>query len=195
MSEQQVRSFIAIELPKELTSGLLKLQAEIKSSGYNFVKWVTPEGIHLTLKFLGNIPAQKVSEIATALTKASEGISPFQLETTGLGAFPSLNHPNVFWLGVGGDLDKLTTLQKRIDDVLEPKGFSKEKRAFTPHLTLARIRETASPQNRRDFGGLICKTPFDVHYTIKVASISLMRSQLLPGGAVYSHLFEAALSG
>ena len=195
MNNEQARSFIAIELPQELKSGLLKLQAELKSSGYTFVKWVAPEGIHLTLKFLGNIPAQKVDEVIRALVKASEEILPFQLETADLGAFPNLNRPNVFWLGIGGDVAKLSILQKRVDDVLEPKGFPKEKRAFAPHLTLARIRETASPQSRRDFGELIARTKFGLRYMIKVTSISLMRSQLLPGGAVYSRLFEATLSG
>jgi len=195
VDNEQIRSFIAIELPQELKSGLLKLQAELKLSGCTFVKWVDPEGIHLTLKFLGNIPAQKVDEVIRALVKASEEILPFQLETSDLGAFPNLNRPNVFWLGIGGDVAKLSILQKRVDDVLEPKGFPKEKRAFTPHLTLARIRETASPQNRRDFGELIARAKFEVRYMIKVTSISLMRSQLLPGGAVYSRLFEGTLSG
>lgn len=195
MDNEQIRSFIAIELPGDLKAGLLRLQSEMKSSGYTFVKWVAPEGIHLTLKFLGNVPAGKVAEITKALVKASEGITPFQLATTGLGVFPNLNRPNVFWLGVGGDMEKLTALQKRIDDMLEPKGFPREKRAFTPHLTLARIRETASPQNRRDFGELVSKTNFDSTYKIEVSSINLMRSQLLPGGAVYSRLSQAKLSG
>ncbi len=195
MDNEQIRSFIAIELTDDLKSGLLRLQSEMKSSGYAFVKWVAPEGIHLTLKFLGNIPAVKLAEMSTALAKASEGITHFQLETTGLGAFPNLNRPNVFWLGVGGDINKLTSLQKRVDDVLEPEGFPKEKRAFTPHLTLARIRETASLQNRRDFGELVRKTSFSSTYKIAVTSINLMRSQLLPGGAVYSRLAEVKLSG
>lgn len=195
MDNEQIRSFIAIELPEELKSGLVKLQTELKSSGDTFVKWVAPQGIHLTLKFLGNVSAPKVDEITKAMTSASVGIASFQLETTELGAFPNLNRPNVFWLGVGGDVGKLAMLQQRIDDVLEPKGFPKEKRAFTPHLTLARIREIASPQNRRDFGELISKTRFEVRYKVKVSSINLMRSQLLPGGAVYSRLSEARLSG
>lgn len=193
MNDEQIRSFIAIELPEEFKSGLLRLQAELKSAVYTFVKWVAPEGIHLTLKFLGNIPSPKVDEIARAMERAIEGATPFRLETTELGAFPNLKRPNVFWLGVGGDLDSLATVQKRIDDVLEPMGFTREKRAFTPHLTLARVRENASPQNRRDFGELIAKTRFDIKYVVEVNSICLMRSQLLPGGAVYCRLAEVKL--
>ncbi len=193
MANQQIRSFIAIELPKELKYGLIQLQNELKSTRCSFVKWVAPEGIHLTLKFLGNIATQKVDEVTGAMDKASKGVLPFQLETTDLGVFPNLRRPNVFWLGVGGDLDKLAALQKRIDDTLEPMGFAREKRAFTPHLTLARIRESASPQNILEFGELITKTHSVIKYKIEVSNISLMRSQLLPSGAIYSRLAEIRL--
>ncbi len=194
MDNQQIRSFIAIELPEELRSKLLQLQTKFKSSGFSFVKWVAPDGIHLTLKFLGSIPLAKVDEITRAMAKACELVPPFELETAELGVFPNVKRPSVFWVGIRGDLDKLTTLQKWIDDILEPKGFPKEKRAFTPHLTLARIRETASSQNRQDFGEMIVKTNLNVQSHIRVSSISLMRSQLLPGGAVYSRLSEVTLS-
>ena len=194
MNDQQIRAFIAIELPSELKSGLLQLQTELKLSGYTFVKWVATEGIHLTLKFLGNIPSLKIDEITGAMVNAIEGISPFQLETAELGVFPNLKRPNVFWVGIAGDLDKLALLQKRIDNVLEQKGFPREKRTFNPHLTLARIREDASPQNRQDFGKLVAKKSFTVKYQLKVNVISLMRSQLLPGGAMYHRLSEVTLS-
>ncbi len=190
MDIQHIRSFIAIELSEELKSGLLLLQTKLRSAGYTFVKWVSPEGIHLTLKFLGDIPSNKVAEITRAIEEASVEVAFFNLETNELGAFPNLRSPNVFWLNVNGDLDILATLQKRIDDALEPMGFASEKRAFTPHLTLARIRESATLQNRRDFGELIAKTRFDIKHKIEVHNISLMRSQLLPTGAVYGRLAE-----
>jgi 2'-5' RNA ligase len=193
MDNQQIRSFIAIELPDELRLELLRLQAELKSARYSFVKWVAPEGIHLTLKFLGNIAVHKVDEITKAIDKVGEGISQFQLETTDLGVFPNLRNTKVFWLGIEGNLDTLIALQKRIDDVLEPMGFVREGRSFTPHLTLARMRESASSQNRHDFGELIAKTHLGIRYKIEVNNISLMRSQLLPGGAIYSRLAEVKL--
>ncbi len=193
MDNQQIRSFIAIELPDELKSKLFRLQAELKSTRFSFVKWVAPEDIHLTLKFLGNIAIHKVDEVIESIDKASEGISRFQLETTDLGVFPNLRSPKVFWLGIGGKLDTLIALQKRIDDVLEPMGFVRERRNFTPHLTLARMRESASSQNRHDFGELIAKTHFGIEYKIEVNRVSLMRSQLLPSGAVYNRLAEVKL--
>jgi 2'-5' RNA ligase len=193
MEQQQIRSFIAIELPLELKARLVQLQDEFKSAGFSFVKWLAPEGIHLTLKFLGNIPQSKIPEIIAGITKASQGIPPFTLETSDLGVFPNLRCPSVFWLGVGGDLENACTLQKRIDDELKPMGFVPEKRAFTPHLTLARLRETASLQNRNDFGDLLTRTHFSSKNIIQVKGISLMRSQLLPTGAIYSCLAEVNL--
>jgi RNA 2',3'-cyclic 3'-phosphodiesterase len=194
MEEQQIRSFIAIELSDELKSALIQLQTKLKTRGYTFVKWVDAKGIHLTLKFLGNVPLSKVDAIAGAIAKASEKISPFQLITTELGVFPNLMRPNVFWLGVGGALDHLTALQQKIDNLLEPLGFTMEKRTFTPHLTLARIRENASLQDRQNFGTSIATMHMDSSYVINVYNVNLMRSQLLPGGAVYSPLKIVKLS-
>ena len=195
LDNQQVRSFIAIELPEEVISGLHQLQAELKSAGHTFVKWVAPGGIHLTLKFLGNISPRKVAEITKVMERASQEVSAFQLEIGGLGAFPSLGQPRVLWLGIGGEVDKLVDLQQRIDAGLVPLGFAHEKRPFAPHLTLARLREGTSPRERRNFGESVMKTPLEFNYAIAVDSLSLMRSQLLPGGAVYSCLSEVKLKG
>jgi 2'-5' RNA ligase len=193
LDKQQIRSFIAIELPEEVKSGLRRLQAELKLPQHSFVKCVAPDGIHLTLKFLGNISPQKVAEITGVMEQASQGISPFQLQITELGAFPNMRQPRVLWVGIKGELDKLKAWQKRIDDGLVPLGFVKETRPFTPHLTLARVRENCSPDDRRNLGELVMKTPVEVDYAMTVNSLNLMRSQLLPGGAVYSRLAEVKL--
>ena len=193
LENQEIRSFIAVELPEEVKAGLHRLQAELKMAKQDFVKWVAPESVHLTLKFLGNISSRKVTEINKAMEEASRGIFHFQLEIGKLGFFPNLKQPRVLWLGVGGEVDKLVVLQQRIDTALAPLGFAKETRPFAPHLTLARLRERTSPQDRRDFGELVVKTPAEVNYKISVDSLSLMRSQLLPSGAVYSHLAEVKL--
>jgi len=194
LSNQQIRSFIAIELPEEVKTGLRRIQTELKLPEHTFVKWVAPESIHLTLKFLGNISPQKVTEITEVMEQASQGVSPFHLEVTEVGAFPNLRQPRVLWLGIKGAIDKLVAWQQRIDSGLVPLGFSKETRPFTPHLTLARLRDGASPKDRVSFGEMIMKTPVEVSYKINVNSLSLMKSQLLPGGAVYSRLAEVKLS-
>jgi len=185
---EEVRSFIAIELPEEAKIGLGKLRNELERTEYTFVKWVNPEGIHLTLKFLGNIPFKQVAEISEAMEGATQGISPFYLEISGLGAFPNLKQPRVLWVGISGELDKLLGLQRNIDSALSPLGFTKEERPFVPHLTLARIRETASHGERRAFGELVVSTSFEDKYHIAADAINLMRSQLTPAGAIYTRL-------
>jgi 2'-5' RNA ligase len=193
LNNQQIRSFIAIELPEEVKSGLHRLQAELKLPQHTFVKWVAPEGIHVTLKFLGNISQEKVAEVTKVMEQASQGSIPFQLEISEVGAFPNLRQPRVLWLGIRGEIDKLVAWQQRIDSGLVPLGFAKETRPFTPHLTLARLREGVSPEDRRDFGELVMKTPVEVNFKVNVNSLNLMKSQLLPGGAVYSRLAEVKL--
>lgn len=195
LDNQAIRSFIAVELPDEVTSGLRELQAGLKLPGHTFVKWVTPEGIHLTLKFLGNISPHRVAEMTRVMEEASQGVSCFRLTVGGLGAFPNLRRPRVLWIGVGGEVEKLVALQQDIDHGLKPLGFVPEARPFTPHLTLARLREGASPEKLREFGDLVAKKPVEDGWEIVVSSLSLMRSQLFPSGAAYSCLTKVELKG
>jgi 2'-5' RNA ligase len=190
---EQIRSFIAIELPNELKLELTRLETQLKSAKQPWVKWVNPEGIHLTLKFLGDIAADMTGEITRAMEEAVQGISPFHLEVRELGVFPNLRRVQVAWVGISGEVDKLSQLQKRIETALTPLGFVPESRPFTPHLTLARLRDQASPDERQRFGQLIANTKFEVAYTIEVDAISLMRSQLTREGAIYSQMSSAKL--
>jgi 2'-5' RNA ligase len=185
---EQIRGFISIELPEDAKRGLARLRKELERDEHKFVKWVDPEGIHLTLKFLGNIPSKQVTEIAEAMEKATQGISRFLLEISGLGAFPNLRQARVFWVSVGGEIDKLSRLQKNIDSALAALGFTKEERSFVPHLTLARVKQGASPSERRSFGELVDSIIFEDKYHIEVEAIDLMRSQLTPAGAIYTCL-------
>ncbi len=193
MGNEQIRSFIAVELTSEVKSGLCQLQNRLKSAEYTFVKWVAPEGIHLTLKFLGNISPQKVSKITEVIEQAVRGLSAFRITINDVGGFPNLRKPRVIWVGIGGNMKNLIDLQQRIDDGLVPLGFAREKRSFTPHLTLARLREGVSLQERQAFGEMIIKKAPQNFYEMTVESINLMKSQLLPTGAVYSRLSEAKL--
>ena len=190
---EQIRSFIAIELPDELKSGLLRLQTQLKAAGHTSVKWVDPYSIHLTLKFLGNIAADRVGEITGVMETAARGISPFRLEVSGLGAFPNLRRVQVVWVGIRGEVDKLSQLQRSIDSGLAPLGFATESREFKPHLTIARLREWASLEERQNFGQLIANTGFEAVYRFGVDSVNLMRSQLTREGAIYSRLSSVGL--
>lgn len=190
---KEIRSFIAIELPDEVKSGLGRLRNELERAEHIYVKWVSPEGIHLTLKFLGNIPSAQVAEISRAMKEASQGISPFHLEISGLGVFPNPKQPRVLWVGIGGETAKLSKLQQNIDASLTPFGFIKEERSFMPHLTLARIRQGATLAERKVFSDLAMSVNFESRYQLDVEYISFMRSQLTPRGAIYTCLSKVKL--
>ena len=190
---EEIRSFIAIELPEGVTEGLARLRKKMERDEHRFVKWVDPDGIHLTLKFLGNIPSKWITEITKAIEEATQVVSPFHLEISGLGAFPSLKQARVFWVGIGGEMDKLSKLHQNIDSALAALGFPKEERPFVPHLTLARVRQGTSPPERRGFGELVGSTLFEDKYHVEVEAVSLMRSQLTPAGAVYTRLSVVGL--
>lgn len=190
---EQVRSFIAIELPDELKLGLAQLESQLKTGHPTGVKWVDPSGIHLTLKFLGSIAVDRTSEITRAMEAAAQGISPFHLEAKDLGVFPNLRRVQVVWVGISGEVDKLSQLQQHLDSNLARLGFTPESRPFTPHLTLARLGNRASPNERQSLGQLIANTRFERGYTIKVDAINLMRSQLTREGAIYSRISSARL--
>ncbi len=195
LEDQTIRSFIAIELSSEVRSGLHKIQAELKLHGHPFVKWVVAEGVHLTLKFLGNISMQKVTEITRVIEQASLEACTFRLTIGGLGVFPNLRRPRVLWVGVGGEVEKLVMLQQHIDQGLKPLGFAPETRPFAPHLTLARLREGIAADKLLEFGDMVARKSETGDYEMTVTSVSLMRSQLLSTGAVYSRLTNVELKG
>jgi len=190
---EQLRCFVAIKLPEEVKAGLSRLQAELKSGKQSPIKWVDPYNIHLTLKFLGNVNLDMTTQITGAIGEAARGVSPFHLEIKGLGVFPNPRRVQVIWVGMSGEVDKLLQLQKGIESALARLGFAPEARAFTPHLTLARVRERASPDERQKLGELIASTKFETEYTFPVEAVSLMRSQLTREGAIYSQISSVEL--
>jgi 2'-5' RNA ligase len=190
---EQLRCFIAVELPEEVKAGLSRLQAKLKSGNQSSVKWVDPYIIHLTLKFLGNVNVDMMSQITEATAEAAQGVSPFHLEIKGLGVFPNPRRVQVIWVGVSGEVERLLQLQKGIESSLARLGFAPEARAFTPHLTLARVRERTSPDEQQRFGQLISSTKFETAYSFPVEAISLMRSQLTREGAIYSRISSVKL--
>ena len=190
---EQIRSFIAIELPDKVKSALAELQASLQTDKQPSVRWVDPYSIHLTLKFLGDITAAKIDDISSAIEEASCETAPFSLEVKGLGVFPNFKRVRVVWVGVGGDTSQLKRLQQRIESSLVPLGFARESRPFTPHLTLARVKERVSPAEQQSFGQLIAGASFEAAHQFTVGSIDLMRSQLTREGAIYHQLTTVSL--
>ena len=186
---QAIRSFIAIELPDGIKSGLENTQQELKSMQLR-ARWVKPGNIHLTLKFLGNIDPLDIDNIAGAMDDAAREFAPFTLKVSGIGFFPGIKRPRVVWVGLGSDGQILFDLQRNLEDRLAVVGFPKEKRAFKAHLTLGRIRDAVHP----DIAGRAIQQfarPAGQHFTAD--RIILYKSDLKPTGAEYSKLKETKL--
>ena len=189
----EIRAFIAVLLPDEVKQSLSALQDRLRSGSSVSAKWVDPGNIHLTLKFLGNISPGLVGRITSAMETAAREIKPLYIQVKGLGAFPNANRVNIVWVGLVGDIERLALLQKRIDAQLSPLGFKSENRPFTPHLTIARIRDHASSEERRQLGRLIAETAFDTLLPVDIMSVYLMKSQLTREGPIYSSILSVNL--
>jgi 2'-5' RNA ligase len=185
---EQIRSFIAIELPQELKLALTRLRDKLKSGSRAPVKWVDPDSVHLTLKFLGNIDSGIIGKITSAMEEAVHGTPPFSIEVSGLGVFPNIRHVQVVWVGLTGEVAKLGQLQQRIETSLIPLGFAAESRSFTPHLTVGRVRDYAAPDERQDLGQIVTGMAFEAICKVNVDAIHLIKSQLTREGPVYSKI-------
>lgn len=142
-----MRLFVAADLPENVRRRLSDIQDELRDLPLP-VRWVRPEGIHLTFKFLGAVEGGRAAEIGRALHAAGRSVAPFRLEASGIGTFPERGNPRVLWVGVGGDLTAATQLRDAIDRSLEAIGFPVEGREFLPHLTLGRVRGRAKGEWR-----------------------------------------------
>lgn len=191
---EQVRTFVAIELSDDFCAALRRIQAALKASKEAQIgRWVAPEGIHLTLQFLGNVSLNRLSEIQSAIARGCADHAPFDIELGGLGCFPNTRQPNVLWVGIAGDLESLQSLQHDVERQLAALGFRSEDRPFKPHLTLARVRKDARKAERAALGALVEKTPCTEAARMTVRQVSLMRSDLRPTGAIYTRLFAVEL--
>ena len=188
-----LRAFIAIPLSQEarlqLSDTIRSLESEIPSA----VRWVDPEGIHLTLKFLGDIDPALVEDVLQAMEQAASGSLPFQLHLNGLGVFPNERRPRVLWAGLGGDLDALGALQEKLEAAMCGLNFPRERRAFSPHLTLGRVRDGVSAVARQRAGAVMSWASLHGADSWPVSAVRLMRSNLTPDGAVYSSLGSVSL--
>lgn len=193
VNPDEIRAFIAVELPDDLKLLLREFENRFKLSKFRCAKWVAPESIHLTLKFLGNVSSRLLDEVIRSVKIEVESSRPFILTVGESGCFPNIKRPKVFWLGLTGDTDKLVDLQSRIDGATAKLGFARESRSFTAHLTLARLREDCSILERNQFAEAVKGANLETDYSMRICSISLIRSHLKPGGAVYTRLHKFSM--
>jgi len=183
--KKSIRAFLAIDPPQEIYNKIIKIQEHLKKSIRGDIRWVRPEGIHLTLKFFGYIYDSDIANISNVVKDNVVNMKPLSLNVRSLGAFPSVNRPRVLWLGIDGDTDAVVNLQMEIDAALEGYGFTKENRPFKPHLTLARIKE---PKELIGLAEAIKKNDNYVAGSFSVSGLTLFKSDLKPTGAVYTKL-------
>ncbi len=189
-----IRTFVAVELDEALRASLGDLQGRLKRAPLGRLgRWVDPNGIHLTLKFLGDVSKSQLPELRQALRRAAAAVPRFAIALSGLGCFPNARQPRVIWVGVQEPTGALQHLQCAVERELAAIGFPPEGRAFTPHLTLARIRDQVRPGERAELGAWIGRQEVGRLGTMQVASVSLMQSELRSAGAVYTCLEAATL--
>ncbi len=184
-----VRLFVAINPPERVRERIAAGTEDLR--GLEGIRWVSPDRVHLTLKFLGEVDDAAERSITEALARVTAGHAPFEVRVTAPGAFPNIRRPRIVWLGLDRG-PRLAALHSDLEDALADLGFEREQRAFRPHLTLGRVR-----RGRRVDGGvledLVRKT--EVSDAWQVAAVDLMRSHLLPSGAVYEVRASARLTG
>jgi RNA 2',3'-cyclic 3'-phosphodiesterase len=180
-----MRLFIAIDIPDDLRQALAQVQRELRPMTAN-TRWVAAESIHITLKFLGEVPDKQFDDIHGALTGLTW--KPFQITVRGVGFFPGNRSPRVFWAGM--EAPTMQGLTEHLDTRMERLGFEKEKRKFRPHITLARARDT-----RMDSALVTAASQFEEHEfgSFTVDRVFLFQSTLDPGGAIYEKLKEYLL--
>ncbi|MHB8882651.1 MAG: RNA 2',3'-cyclic phosphodiesterase [Thermodesulfovibrionales bacterium] len=180
-----LRCFIAVELPGDLKSRIGAVIEQLRQTGAD-LKWVREENLHITLKFLGSTPETSIKDLISALQKKLSHYAPFYIRISGVGSFPPGRHPKVVWIGLEASCP-LAAVHDEIDEVMSGYGFTPEKRLFSPHLTLGRVR------SNRGLTGLVA-TLHDMERKafgdVEVRGVALMKSELKPAGPEYVRLAE-----
>jgi 2'-5' RNA ligase len=194
MTETAIRSFIAIPLSSEIHKKLHQVSDTLRKNLFSVpVRWVNPDNIHLTLKFLGDVSLSNLEILQNILASEVNTYSQFEISVGELGAFPNPRRPRILWIGVESP-PELKAMQISIETSLERLGYPREDRPFSPHLTLGRLNRKTTYQ---DFGQ-VTKVLSTINVGFlgadRVKEVNLYRSDLKPGGAIYTRLFTAHLN-
>ena len=190
-----LRSFIAIELPTALQNAVYQACLPLRQAlDSRLIRWVPPQNLHLTLKFLGDVSPANLDLLKQMLKTEAERHVPFALEIGGLGSFPNPKRARVIWVGIQAP-SGLMTLQHNIEKAAARLGYSSEERSFSPHLTVGRVGQHAGPADQQKIRTLLESAQIGAIGQTQVTSVCLFSSDLKPTGAVYTLLFEAPLGG
>jgi 2'-5' RNA ligase len=186
-----IRAFIAVDLPPEVQECLRQISTQLtEQMGDVPVRWVAPENIHLTLKFLGDVSTNNIQVLTELLEAETASQKPMVISVGGVGAFPKVRSPRVIWVGVEAP-QELVALQRSIDSQTARIGYARDRRPFSPHLTLGRVSRNATPQDVRKIGDALASQKVGFLGVARIRAVHLYRSDLKPSGAVYTKLFSA----
>ncbi|HAG12188.1 MAG TPA: RNA 2',3'-cyclic phosphodiesterase [Desulfotomaculum sp.] len=190
---QQLRLFWAVNLPFETKRKLNGIQLKLRDIPCD-VKWAEEENLHFTLKFLGNVEVSAVPGLVDSVKAALAGVPVFTVRPLGMGFFPGSARPRVLWVGLQGELGRLQKIYELINSAHLAHGFQLEKRPFSPHLTLARLR---FGKGSEAFVTKVNEMSPEVEQigSLKVRSVDLMQSELNRRGPVYTPLAKVELAG
>ncbi len=188
-----MRTFIAIEFPPTVQQQLAGICQGLRSylqamHAPNCLRWIPPNNRHLTLRFLGETTPAQMQMVATALRNVVDGRTAFDLTLAGIGGFPTLRQPRLLWLGVGGELPQLHTLQAAIEAAVQAVGCVAEERPFSAHITVARAQHNATKEQLRRLGELVQAYGAAEQIVLCVAEVVHLQSELRSSGAKYRPL-------
>ena len=183
-----IRTFIAVDLPQQIKMDIDKMIAGLRHESPG-IRWVKAANLHLTLRFLGDIPEQSVAGLAESLKENLGGFGPFELALAGMGGFPNLRKPRVIWIGTGDGTDRLIELAAKVENGCEESGFGKGDKKFSSHLTVGRIK---FPDGLESVLNKVEKSTFESP-KFTVSQIIVVESDLSPAGPKYTKLESVSL--
>jgi len=184
-----LRSFVAVEIPAEIQSALARSTAPLqKTLPKPLIRWVAPQNVHLTLKFLGDVSPANLERLAEALKAEAVAHETFTMSVSGLGAFPTLRRARVIWIGLEAPA-ALMALLRGVEAVTARLGYASEDRPFSPHLTIGRVGQNVSGTDFQRIRTALEGATVGALGTLRVDAVHIFKSDLQPGGSVYTHLY------
>ncbi len=183
LGEERIRAFIAVDTDEpKLQAAIQAIQQDLRNTGAD-LKLVEPQNVHITLRFLGELPRQTLEQVKETILGLK--FRPFECDFTGLGAFPNLNRVNVVWIGIRDGAKELELISENLESGLRNLGFQPDRKGFNPHVTLARVR---TGRNKSPLATYIASKRDDYFARLPVSEVRLKRSTLTPSGPIYSTL-------
>jgi 2'-5' RNA ligase len=190
---EMIRVCIAMDISDPARSSLSGVMDRLRTAIPRGARWVDPQGIHLTLKFLGNIDSARTDWILESLCRIGQESSSFSLRLAGLGVFPNQREPRVLWAGVEGDTEPLTCLQEKVEKAMADQGFTKERHGFNPHLTIGRVRDRVASSERQKIGATMLSHSLDPTESWMADTMHLFRTTFTAHGSIHDIIGSAPL--